>query len=65
MTKTIGQNIAEMEADLAACRAADMRIRLWKELFKQASEYEKKGMLTTVLDELLGFSEEEIKKILK
>ncbi len=65
MTKTIGQMIDELESDLEMRRAVDLRIDIWKNLFKVASPYEKKKMLITMLTEMAGFTQEEIKNILK
>lgn len=62
---TIADMIAELESDLNVRRAADMRIKLWETLFRNASDYEKRGMLVTALKELCGLSDSEIKRILK
>jgi hypothetical protein len=61
---TIGGMIAELEADIEANRAADIRLKIWKQLFDGASEYEKINMLALALKELGGFSAKEVDSML-
>ena len=56
--------IQELEHDLEAMRAADLRIMIWKNIFLYASEDEKKKLLSVALKELTDFTEREIKEIL-
>ena len=59
----IAEMIEELENDLAANRAADQRQKIWKMIFENASLYERKKMLVGILEELAGFSKEEIDKM--
>ena len=63
MGKIAEMIIEELENDLAANRAADQRVKIWEMIFANASPYERKKMLVLALEELAGFSKEEIDKM--
>lgn len=63
MKKTIGQMIAELEAQIEQYREADRKIAYWKLLFDASSEKRQMEMIKELL-KTSGFSAKEIKEML-
>lgn len=63
--KTIGDMIAELEADLNAYREADKKLSIFRLLLNAAKEPEKKIIIKGWLERECGFTRKEVNKIVK
>lgn len=61
--KNIGRMIYELENDLELCRQAEQIINGWKNIYKFSNDSKRYALLTDILT-AMGFSPEEIQKIL-